>query len=247
MHKKKKWWIPVLNHLFDFFFSSSCPICKGQAFKDGYSYSCNECLAQLAWVKGTRCKLCGISMSGIEFGPLTCSSCREENLLFDEGRCMFLMEEISKNLIHDIKYHGARMILRDMPIWLGHCPGFHEFLEGAVLVPVPLHRRKLKKRGFNQSLWIAKALRKSVGESVSVQDALVRNKNTPTQTELDRKDRKRNVKNAFALRSRNDLTGKDRIILIDDVFTTGATLNSCTQVLKDQGFNQVSIATLGHG
>ena len=160
---------------------------------------------------------------------------------------MFLMEEISKNLIHDIKYHGARMILRDMPIWLGYCPGFHEFLEGAVLVPVPLHRRKLKKRGFNQSLWIAKALRKSVGESVSVQDALVRNKNTPTQTELDRKDRKRNVKNAFALRSRNDLTGKDRIILIDDVFTTGATLNSCTQVLKDQGFNQVSIATLGHG
>ena len=81
-------------------------------------------------------------------------------------------------------------------------------------------------------------MRKSVGESVSVQDALVRNKNTPTQTELDRKDRKRNVKNAFALRSRNDLTGKDRIILIDDVFTTGATLNSCTQVLKDQGFNQ---------
>ena len=61
---------------------------------------------------------------------------------------MFLMEEISKNLIHDIKYHGSRMILRDMPIWLGHCPGFHEFLEGAVLVPVPLHRRKLKKLGL---------------------------------------------------------------------------------------------------
>ena len=160
---------------------------------------------------------------------------------------MFLMEEISKNLIHDIKYHGARMILRDMPTWLGHCPGFHEFLEGAVLVPVPLHRRKLKKRGFNQSLWIAKALRKSVGESVSVEDALVRKKNTPSQTELDRKERKRNVKNAFALKPRNDLTDKDRIILIDDVFTTGATLNSCTQVLKDQGFNQVSIATLGHG
>lgn len=247
MDKNKKWWIPFVNYLFDFFFSSFCPICKGQAFKDGYSYSCQDCLAQLAWVKGARCKLCGISMSGIEFGPLTCSNCRDENLLFDEGRCMFRMEEISRNIIHDIKYHGARMILRDMPIWLRHSPGFHEFLEGAVLVPVPLHRRRLKKRGFNQSLWIAKALRKCVGESVSVEDALIRRKNTPTQTELDRNERKRNVKNAFALKPRNDLTDKDRIILIDDVFTTGATLNSCTQVFIDHGFDKISIATLGHG
>ena len=57
---------------------------------------------------------------------------------------MFLIEEKSKNLIHDIKYHGARMILRDVPSWIDRSPGFHEFLEGAVLVPVPLHSTKIK-------------------------------------------------------------------------------------------------------
>jgi len=186
-------------------------------------------------------------MSGMDFQGLTCASCREENLLFDQGRCMFVMEERSRGLIHDIKYHGARMILRDMPSWVDRCDGFREYLEGTVLVPVPLHRRRMGKRGFNQSEWIAHAFRKAVGPSVDVVHALKRRKNTPTQTELDRNQRKANVKNAFALVRKNHLRKEDRIMLVDDVFTTGATLNACAEVLKEHGFHQISIATLGHG
>lgn len=247
IENKRKWWVPLLNRALDFVFTSFCPICDGKVFKDGYSYVCQECLDTLAWVQGPSCKLCGMPMSGIDFKGLTCAGCREENLLFDEGRCLFVMEQRAKALIHDIKYHGARMILRDMPSWLDRSPGFREYLEGAVLVPVPLHRRKLGKRGFNQSEWIARAFEKAIGPSVEVSDALQRKKNTPTQTELDRNERKLNVKNAFALRPKNLLRKKDRIILIDDVFTTGATLNACAQVLKDTGFNRINVATLGHG
>ncbi len=247
MSEKRKWWIPLVNRAIDFVFTSFCPICDGQVFKDGYSYVCQECLDTLAWVRGTRCKLCGIPMSGMDFQGLTCASCREENLLFDQGRCMFVMEERSRGLIHDIKYHGARMILRDMPSWVDRCDGFREYLEGTVLVPVPLHRRRMGKRGFNQSEWIAHALRKAVGPSVDVVHALKRRKNTPTQTELDRNQRKANVKNAFALVRKNHLRKEDRIMLVDDVFTTGATLNACAEVLKEHGFQQISIATLGHG
>tara|TARA_E500000331_G_scaffold263504_1_gene254506 strand:- start:166 stop:639 length:474 start_codon:yes stop_codon:yes gene_type:complete len=157
------------------------------------------------------------------------------------------MEDQAKSLIHDIKYHGARMILRDMTSWLDRSPGFREYLEGTVLIPVPLHRRRLGKRGFNQSEWIAHSFRKAVGPSVEVMDILKRKKNTPTQTELDRSERKVNVKNAFALKRRNRLRKEDRIMLIDDVFTTGATLNACAQVLRDHGFKRINIATLGHG
>ena len=247
MNNKKRWWVPILNRTLNFVFTSFCPICEGKVFKDGYSYVCQDCLDTLAWVRGTSCKLCGIPMSGMDFSGLSCASCREENLLFDRGKCLFVMEDQAKSLIHDIKYHGARMILRDMPSWLDRSPGFREYLEGTVLIPVPLHRRRLGKRGFNQSEWIAHSFRKAVGPSVEVMDILKRKKNTPTQTELDRSERKVNVKNAFALKRRNRLRKEDRIMLIDDVFTTGATLNACAQVLRDHGFKRINIATLGHG
>ena len=245
--EKKKWWVPILNRALDFVFTSFCPICDGQVFKDGYSYVCQECLDLLFWVRDTRCKFCGIPMSGMDFQGLTCKSCREENILFDEGRCLFVIEERSKNLIHDIKYHGARMILRDVPSWIDRSPGFREYLEGKVLVPVPLHRSRLRSRGFNQSEWIAKAFRKAIDPNIQVINALKRTKNTPSQTELDRTQRKENMKNAFALKRKNHLKQEDEIMLIDDVFTTGATLNACTEVLREGGFNRISIATLGHG
>ncbi|NBQ01891.1 MAG: hypothetical protein EBU27_01435 [Opitutae bacterium] len=75
MSEKRKWWIPLVNRAIDFVFTSFCPICDGQVFKDGYSYVCQECLDTLAWVRGTRCKLCGIPMSGMDFQGLTCASC----------------------------------------------------------------------------------------------------------------------------------------------------------------------------
>ena len=247
MSSGQKWWKPVLNRSLDFVFTSFCSICNGRVFKDGYSYSCQECLDSLAWVRGTRCKLCGVSMSGMGFKDMTCVNCREENLLFEEGRCMFLMEERSKNLVHDLKYYGARMILRDMTSWLDRCPGYEDFLEGSFLIPVPLHQRRYSSRGFNQSVWIARAFKKSIGSGVEVCDLLARKKNTPTQTVLNRNERKANVKNAFALKPKNCLKKEDRIVLIDDVFTTGATLNACAQTLRNEGFVRIDVATLGHG
>ena len=82
---------------------------------------------------------------------------------------------------------------------------------------------------------------------MDVVNALKRTKNTPSQTELDRTQRKANMKNAFALKRKIHLRKEDRIMLIDDVYTTGATLNACAEVLRERGFNRISIATLGHG
>jgi predicted amidophosphoribosyltransferase len=86
-----------------------------------------------------------------------------------------------------------------------------------------------------------------MGDSVEVSEALLRVRDTPTQTKLNRSQRKRNVKNAFALKPKNSLEHSDRIVLIDDVYTTGATLDACAKVLIDGGFQNVYVATLGHG
>jgi ComF family protein len=138
-------------------------------------------------------------------------------------------------------------MLKDLPRWLERNPSFREFLKDSVLVPVPLHPKRFKKRGFNQSQWIADAMEKEMGGSVRVIEALIRVRNTPTQTEFARVERKKNVKNAFALKTKNCLDAKNRIVLIDDVYTTGATLDECAKALLDEGFQNVNVATLGHG
>ena len=160
---------------------------------------------------------------------------------------MFVLDVIGKQIIHEIKYHGAKDVLDDISHWLDRCPGYREFLVGAHLVPVPLHRRRESKRGYNQSLWIAKALKKDLGSAVEVGDFMKRVRNTSTQTKLEKKDRQKNVKNAFALKPGVCLDSIYKIVLIDDVFTTGATLNACTQAWNDVGVSHVQIATLGHG
>ena len=96
-------------------------------------------------------------------------------------------------------------------------------------------------------VWIANAFKKDLGDRVKVIEALTRTRNTETQTEFDRFDRKKNVKNAFALKQKNGLNKQNKLILIDDVYTTGATLDECAKALIQEGFQNVNVATLGHG
>ena len=140
-----------------------------------------------------------------------------------------------------------KRVLEDISFFLERAPGFLDFITGTVLIPVPLHRKKLNKRTFNQSLWIAKALAKEAGISTVAYDCLIRTRNTPSQTKLDREQRQKNMKNAFALKQGTCLDGFDRAVLVDDVYATGATLDACAQALIESGFGQVEVATLGHG
>jgi len=231
----------------DFLFPGNCPVCEGPPFQDPNTYACEACLDQVLWVNSIGCRRCGVPMPGFGFEGLTCASCREDDPCFRSGRCLFVLDRTGKKLIHEIKYHGVRGILQDLPHWLDRTPGIREFLEGSILVPVPLHRKRLRARGFNQSLWIARALSKEIGEATETLELLERNKDTPTQTQLDRSSRKANVKNAFALKPGTSFNKEKTVVLIDDVFTTGATLDSCAQVLVESGIDNVNVFALGHG
>lgn len=184
-------------------------------------------------------------MDAFPYEGLICSGCRDLEPSFERGMSLFRLDQLGEKLIHEIKYQGVKGVLNDMPIWLEFVPEFAEYIEGAVLIPVPLHSRKQRKRNFNQSKWIADSLAKAIGGGTWVEDALVRTRMTKTQTRLDLSERRKNVKNAFALRQGNCLDIERRLILVDDVFTTGATLEACAQALLKGGFPKVEVATAG--
>lgn len=160
---------------------------------------------------------------------------------------MFHLDTKGRAIVHALKYQGEKRIISDIGHWIERTEGFAEYLRNAVLIPVPLHRAKERRRGFNQSLWIAEGFAEALGGCSVVYDCLERKRSTPTQTNLSRQERKKNVKNAFALRAGTCLDGFHDFVLIDDVFTTGATLDACSLVLLQAGCSRVRVATLGHG
>ena len=242
-----KFWKTLANEVLDVLLPGNCPVCGGPPKKDEGFYACKGCLDRVAWIGTNACKYCGIPMHAFEYQGLTCSSCRKQDFHFKAGKCLFFLDEAGKSIIHEIKYHGSHEVLSDFHHWMERSPGFEEFLDEAHLIPVPLHKSRQSSRGFNQSLWIAQAIKKYMGSSVEIGDFMKRTRNTPTQTRLEKKARKKNVKNAFALKPGVCLDSLHRIILIDDVFTTGATLDACAQVWVEAGISQVEVAALGHG
>ncbi|MES2388827.1 MAG: ComF family protein [Bacteroidota bacterium] len=158
----------------------------------------------------------------------------------------FVNGGISQKLVHALKYKGKKQV----GVWLGIQFG-HAIMRQAsgittydLVLPVPLHANKQKKRGYNQSDLIAEGIALSLGIPVS-QGLLIRTLNTETQTHKSREQRKENVRAAFAVPGSSAISGKS-ILLTDDVFTTGATAGTCVRVLLEAGAKSVSVAALAY-
>jgi ComF family protein len=173
--------------------------------------------------------------------------CTELDPAFREGRTCILLKGPGRSLVHALKYHRALHVLEDIAVLVRETPGMVEHVRGAVLVPVPLHPRKERERQYNQSRLLARVFAEAGGPGTRVEELLRRIVDTPTQTALDRRTRQANLKNAFALRKSADINPAERYVLIDDVFTTGSTLNACALVLRRAGGVNLDVVTFGHG
>lgn len=173
--------------------------------------------------------------------PAMCPSCTAAPRPWTCARAVFAYDEASRGMILGLKHAGQRDRLDTMGRWLA-AAGSDRLESADVLIPVPLHWRRLMVRGFNQSLWLAAALSRQTGVPLA-HHALRRVRATPSQAGRSPSARARNVAGAFRVVPKDAVAGR-RVILIDDVFTTGATLEACTRMLDRAGASSVDVLVL---
>ncbi|HTX67160.1 MAG TPA: ComF family protein [Opitutaceae bacterium] len=230
----------------DLLFPPVCVHCGGLVEGGALRHLCPRCERLVVVVRPPCCRICGHPFAGEAAGGRTCMHCAELEPLFREGRTCVLLRGPGRALVHALKYHHAPHVLEDMAVLI-RAAGVADHVRGAVLVPVPLHPRKERERGYNQSRLLAECLAAAAGGTTRVAEPLRRVVDTPTQTRLDRRTRQGNLKNAFALRGGAGINAADRYVLVDDVFTTGSTLNACAAVLRRAGALNLDVVTFGHG
>lgn len=193
------------------------------------------------------CATCGAPFFGELLTTRQCPHCRDLDPAYQHGRTLFVLGREGRALIHTYKYRGGTWLLPDFVHLATQLPHYLKALHGAILVPVPLHKKRLRQRGYNQSLLLAKALAHPIAPHSQVQDILVRTRDTLSQTRLDREDRRKNMHHAFSVKPKANVSAQARYVIIDDVFTTGATLNACAIALQEAGAQHIDVATMAHG
>lgn len=196
-----------------------------------YSAVCPDCWSTLVPVEPPFCPQCGDPAPAIEG---LCGLCRKGEHTFDFARSAFLFTNTLREIIHHLKYSDRVSLAKPLGDLLKECLDREQFT-GNLIIPVPLHRGRARARGFNQAELIAARLGRPVAPHL-----LRRRKNTPSQTGLSRSQRKRNLAAAFEVRGQ--LTGT--VIVVDDVYTTGSTMNEIARTLKRAGAVRVEVLTV---
>jgi ComF family protein len=231
----------------DVFFPPSCLHCGDMVEGSPLRYVCAACEPLIARVGAPCCPCCGHPFFGEASGERLCLHCEGLRPEFGEGRTAVLFRGPARALVHELKYRHGLFAIEDIVAVIAGNAHTADFLRGALLVPVPLHARKERERGYNQARELAGALARALGGGTRTEELLRRTADTQTQTNLDRAQRRANLKNAFALAPGVVITTDLRHVLIDDVFTTGSTLNACAAVLRRAGCLKVDVCTFGHG
>lgn len=228
-----------LSFFIDLLFPRRCPVCDGIVMPKG-RLICQECIRKLSVVKGPVCKKCGkeVMTPEIEY----CFDCVKHKRTFEYGLALFNYGETARKSMAKIKYKNKREYLD----FYGEAvavryEGLIRRMDAQVLVPVPVHPTRKKERGFNQ----AELLACRIGEYLSIPVSsrlLVRNKKTMPQKGLDPSGRLKNLEQAFAAGEVPE--GVEGVILVDDIYTTGSTVEACTRVLKKAGIKRIYFLTI---
>ncbi len=235
----------VARSALDLVFPRVCASCGGAPGPDE-GHLCGDCRSRIAPIQPPFCRRCGYPAGGRISGSYLCHHCLDRKVPFDRARSAAHFEGPLRDLVLRLKYHQALWVAPHLADWAEACIRGHFDGDGIqALVPVPLHPARRRARGFNQSEVLARLLGRRLGLPV-VTGALVRVLDTRSQTSLTAAERVSNLRHAFALRRPTRIRDR-RVLLIDDVMTTGSTLSACAERLREGPAAWVGAATVARG
>lgn len=224
----------------DFLFPPSCLTCATPSLGAGRGI-CSDCLQNVSLIKPPLCPGCGREMVDSAAGDHLCGFCLRKKPPYSSALGIAHYQEPLASLLHSLKYQGETSVL----------PALEEITALGTygkpagedrVIPVPLHIHRLRQRGFNQALLLAQIFFPERIDCILV-DTLQRTRHTVPQTGLDGTARRKNMSKAFSVRDAGEVKGR-KIILVDDVYTTGTTVAECSRVLLAAGAREVHVLTL---
>lgn len=210
---------------------------------DGHGYICGTCWSEIDFVADPRCAICGRPFEYDLGAGALCGACIAERPKYGRARAVMRYGERARGLVIGFKHGDRTERAKTFGEWMARV-GEEILSQADALVPVPLHRRRLLSRRFNQAAMLALEAGRRAGVPAQPR-LLVRTRPTPSQGGLNARERRLNVRGAFAVRPghQGEVRGR-RLVLVDDVMTTGATVAACTQVLLKAGAASVDVLTL---
>ncbi|MFT5697186.1 MAG: ComF family protein [Desulforhopalus sp.] len=234
-------WVNVLYlRCLDVLFPPRCAVCNTYQDADDVNSICSGCISRLRFVEEPVCAICGMEIYGTGTTSAICGDCLKRRPPFEQARSLFRYGAEVRILISKLKYNKDTSVLAALgQLATGYDLSLFDSCD--YIVPVPLHKNRMQQRGFNQALLLAKVCFGKRDKRIRA-TVLRRTRNTVPQVSLGGKERRRSLKNVFAVNSHIDISGSS-ICLIDDVYTTGTTVSECARALLAGGADRVVVFT----
>ncbi len=222
-----------------------CAVCDNEAVRPSVRL-CADCLRRLPFLRPPLCERCGRMLRLCAAQDGSCRECSHERLFFSRARAACLYEGPARAYLHEVKFHRSSPLttaLADvLAAYVREQGGFRWY---QVVVPVPLHAQRETERGFNQAAILAAAVARTLRRPFC-REAVIRTRQTEAQSRLARDKRLQNVQGAFCVVDPSTLSGR-RVLLVDDILTTGYTASECARVILRSGAIEVGVLTLANG
>ena len=209
-------------------------------------YVCERCAEDVHRIEAPFCQRCSWPFDGAITEEFVCGDCQQQKVHYDCAVAAYRSRSVVRDLIHGFKYDGRLYLRVQLGRWLAETLRDRRMTEKKydAFVPVPLHHVRYREREFNQAEELSRLLTKETG--IPTRDVLQRIRYTTTQTRLTREERMENLRGAFRVRQTEGVKGCD-LVLVDDVFTTGSTVEECSRVLRRAGAASVRVITIARG
>ncbi len=205
---------------------------------------CDSCRQHVVMIRSPLCTVCGRIFEGRQASDHRCGDCIRRSKHYDRARSAVLYTPGFRKVVHQYKYRGRIRLAGPLgDILLASYLRFWDSGDIDLILPVPLHPKRFRQRGFNQAYRLVAKWRHFESDLTAISGLLVKTRATAPQTGLGKAQRRQNIRNAFAVR-RPEAVRSRRILLVDDVYTTGATADECARVLLQHGAARVDVLTL---